>query len=193
MSLSILSSLRGLAIGAAAFVLVASAGAQSSEKQETVPGGTPKATTSKLQGEVIEVGNDYLIAKMSPDGEVRLFAVDPTKTAMIDGVSKTVKEIKPGTMLTAEITMTETPEIERTTTFTHGTVFWASPKSVIVTLEDGENHQYDVPENFKFNVNGKEVGAKDLKKGMAITGTKIVERQKMTISRDSVVTGTGPK
>ena len=193
MSVSILSGSRSLTIGAAAFVLVTVAGAQSSEKKETVPGGAPTVTTSKLQGEVVEVGNEYLIAKMVPDGEVRVFSVDPTKTAVIDGVALTVKEIKPGTMLTADVTVTETPEIERTTTFTHGTVFWASPKSIILTLEDGQHHQYDLPENFKFSVDGKEVGAMDLKKGMMITGTKIVERQKMTISKDSVVTGTGPK
>ncbi len=98
-----------------------------------------------------------------------------------------------GTFLTSTATTTETPVIKRTTTITQGTVFWASPKSIIVTLEGGENKQYEVPEGFKFNVAGKQLDAMELRAGMKLTGTKIVEEPVTVITHDVVVSGTAPK
>jgi len=178
-------------VGAAALVLVSVALAQT-ETKETVA-GTATVTKMKKQGEIIATGSNWLIAKMIPDGEYSLFYVDPAKQAMVDGVGTVAADLKPGTILTAEVTVTETPIVDRTTTVTQSTVYWASPKSVIVTLEDGGNKEYDVPEGFKFKVDDKELSAMDLKKGMKITATKIVEHPRATIVMESAVAGTAPK
>ena len=106
---------------------------------------------------------------------------------------KTLAELKPGTLLTATATTTETPMINRTTTITQGSVFWASPKSIIVTLEGGVNKQYEVPAGFTFDVDGKKLSAMELRPGMKLTGTKVVEEPVTVITEDVVVTGTAPK
>jgi hypothetical protein len=129
----ILRSARTLMVAAAAFVLASFALAQTETKESVT--GTPTMTKTKKQGEVIATGANWIIAKMSPDGEYSLFYVDPAKQAMVDGVPTVAADLKPGTVLTAEVSVTETPVVDRTTTITSGTVYWASPKTVIVTLE----------------------------------------------------------
>ena len=75
-----------------------------------------------------------------------------------------------GTVLTADVTVTETPVVDRTITTLKGKVWVAGPTSVILTLESGENKQYDIPSGFKFDVDGKKVEAMELRPGMNITG-----------------------
>jgi hypothetical protein len=55
---------------------------------------------------------------------------------------------------------------------------WAitPPLSIILTLEDGKNQQFKIPEDQKFNVEGQMVDAWGVRKGMIITATKIVEQ-----------------
>jgi hypothetical protein len=83
--------------------------------------------------------------------------------------------------------------VDRTTTITKGTVFWASPESMIVTLENGENKQYEVPDGFVFDVDGKKLSAMELRPGMKLMGTKVVEEPVTVITQDVVVKGTAPK
>ena len=186
-------ALRVFILGVGAVSLAASAAAQPTGTTATVPGGAPKISKSQLKGEVVAVGSNWLIAKMTPTGDYRVFTVAPNKTAMIDGVSKTVSQLQTGTMLTADVTVTEYPLVKRTTTVNSGKVFWASPTSVIITQENGENKQYAVPSGFKFDVDGRQVEAMELKPGMMLKGTKIVEEPIIEVTRDSVVTGTAPK
>ena len=190
---SLSSALRMFLLGVAALSLAASAAAQPTGTTETVPGGAPRITKKQLTGEVVAVGSNWLVAKMTATGDYRVFSVPPNKTATIDGVAKTVSELQKGTILTADVTVTEYPLIKRTTTINSGRVFWASPKSVIITQENGENKQYAVPDGFKFDVEGRQVDAMELRPGMLLKGTKIVEEPIISISTDSVVTGTAPK
>jgi hypothetical protein len=82
---------------------------------------------------------------MIPGGNYRLFQLKPGKTATIDGVEMPLNKAPIGSVLTADVTVTETPIVDRTTTTLKGKVWVSSPTSVIVTLENGENRQYDVP------------------------------------------------
>jgi hypothetical protein len=183
---------RVFALGAAALSLATTAAAQATEKKETVPGGPASVKTTQVKGELVAKGSNWLIAK-DPAGNYKLYNVQPGRKAIVDGVPKTLDEIKVGTMLTSTATTTETPMVNRTTTITQGTVFWASPKSIIVTLQNGENKQYEVPEGFTFDVDGKKLSAMELRPGMKLTGTKVVEEPVNVITQDVVVTGTGPK
>ena len=155
--------------------------------------GAAKVTTTQLKGEVAYLQGDDLVAKMIPSGTYRLFRLRPGKTATIDGVSMPLNKAPIGTVLTANVTVTETPVVDRTITTLKGKVWVAGPTSVILTLESGENKQYDIPSGFKFDVDGKKVEAMELRPGMNIMATKIVEAPRTEITTDNVVTGVGPK
>ena len=180
------------AFGAVALSLAAGAAAQETQTKETVPGGAATGKTVQVKGELVAKGSNWLIAK-DTHGNYKLYNVQAGRKAIVDGVAKTLDELQMGTMLTSTATTTETPLVNRTTTITEGKVFWASPKSVIVTLDNGDNKQYEVPEGFKFDIDGKQLSAMELRPGMKLTGTKIVEEPVETITTDIVVTGTAPK
>ena len=192
MSASISRTLGLLVALVAAVNVAALASAQPTQTKQTVPGGKPIVTTQVVKGELVAVGPTWLIAKLQA-GDYKLYTVQPGQGFTIDGVSKTLSQLQPGTMLTGRVTVTETPLINRTTTVTEGTVFWSSPTSLIVTLQNRENKQYEVPRDFTFNVEGKQLTAMELRPGMKLTATKIVEEPIKEISRDVVVTGTTKK
>ena len=176
-----------------AAVNVAGAEPQSTQKKEVVPKGPASASTTQLRGELIAVGPNWLIARMVPSGDYRLFDVRPGAFATVDNVKKSLSQLKPGTMLTATVTTTETPLARRTTTVTKGKLIWSSPTTIIVTLENGENRQYTVPPGFKFTVEGKQLGVEELRPGMILTGTNVVEEPVTSITEQTSVYGTEPK
>ena len=193
MSRSISRALGILVVLAGALSLAALASAQEpSQTKETVQAGAASVKTVQVKGELVAKGSNWLIAK-DPLGSYKVYAVQQGRKAIVDGVPTTLDQLKLGTMLTSTATTTQTPLVDRTTTITKGTVFWASPTSIIVTLDSGENKQYEVPEGFKFNVDGKQLEAMELRPGMKLTGTKIVEEPRVVITQDVVVTGTAPK
>jgi hypothetical protein len=183
---------RILVVGAGALSLAAVVAAQATQTKETVPAGPDKVKTVQVKGELVAKGSNWLIAK-DPAGNYKLYAVQAGRKAIVDGVPKTLDQLQLGTQLTATANTTETPVINRTTTITQGTVFWASPTSIIVTLPNGENKQYEVPSEFKFDVEGKKLSAMELRPGMKLVGTKIVEEPVTVITHDVVVTGVAPK
>jgi hypothetical protein len=192
MTQSFSGMMRVLAVSAGALSLAVSAWAQATQAKQSVP-GAPKVTTAQLKGEVAYLQGDYLIAKMIPGGNYRLFVLKTGKTATIDGVVMPLNKAPIGTVLTADVTVTETPIVDRTITTLKGKVWVAAPTSVILTLENGENKQYDIPSGFKFDVEGKKLEAMELRQGMNLTATKIVESPRTEVTMDNVVTGVGPK
>jgi hypothetical protein len=174
-------------------ITASGAEAQSAQKKETVPTGPSMASTTQLRGELVAVGPNWLIAKMDPGGDYRLFDVRPGAVATIGGVKKSLSQLKLGTMLTAAVTTTQTPVVKRTTTVTKGKLIWSVPTSIVVTLENGENRQYTVPSGFKFTVEGKSLGVEELRPGMNLTGTNVVEEPVTLITEETVVFGTEPK
>jgi hypothetical protein len=72
-------------------------------------------------------------------------------------------------------------------------VWYAQGNYVVLTLENGENKEYKVPESFRFNVEGKPASVHELKKGMKVTATKIVEEPQTEISSETAITGKAPK
>ena len=78
-------------------------------------------------------------------------------------------------------------------TVTNGTVWYVQGNYVILTLENGTNREYVVPESFRFVVEGKPASVKELRKGMKVSATKIVEEPRTEISTKTVITGKAPK
>ena len=64
---------------------------------------------------------------------------------------------------------------------------------MILTLSNGQSREFNVPESYRFTVDGKPASVADLRKGMKVTGTKIVAESETDISTETVVTGTAPK
>ena len=184
--------LRVLGVAVAAVSLSASAWAQATQAKQSVPGAA-KVTTTQLKGEVAYLQGDHPIVKMIPGGTYRLFQLKPGKTAKIDGVVMPLNKARIGTVLTADVSVTETPVIDRTVTTLKGKVWVAGPTSVILTLKNPATRASYCPPGMKFDVDGKQVEAMELRPGMNITATKIVESPRTEITTDNVVTGVGPK
>jgi hypothetical protein len=184
---------RVVVVAAATLGLASAAAAQPTQTTQKVGAGAPVVKAMQLKGEVVTVQGNQLVALMIPDGDYRLFILKPGQTATIDGVTTPMTALKPGTVLTASVAVTETPVIDRTVTTLKGTVWHAGPTTVILTLANGDNKQYDVPKGMKFDVDGQMKQAMELKPGMKITATKVVEAPRMELASTSVVTGTTKK
>jgi LPXTG-motif cell wall-anchored protein len=143
------------------------------------------------RGEVVYVSGNDIVVKME-SGEVRHVTVPEGATAMVDGKQITIKDLKPGMKLERTITVTTTPKMVTTVRTIQGKV-WSvhAPTSVILTLPEG-NKQYKIPKDQKFKVDGKEVTAFDLKKGMMISATVLTQATAAEIAEQKKVTGSAP-
>jgi hypothetical protein len=165
------------------------AAAQTNPSQEVA--GKATTTTTKQHGTVTYVEGNTIVMKMST-GQVRNITVPDSRTALVDGKEINVHDLKPGTTLTATITTTTTPVVDRTVTNLSGTVWYVSAPSVIITLADGTNKMYKSLPGYKFNVNGKPATVFQLRKGMKISAEKVVEQPTTEISSNTTVTGHAP-
>ncbi len=181
-----------ITIGLAILGTAGAAYSQVTSKTENVK-GEAKVETLKMTGEVVSVQGNWLLAKMEPLGNYSLFNVQPGREFIIDGQKRLIGDLKPGTILTGMITTRTTPVTVRTTSKLDGTVWWAQGDYVVLTLENGENREYKVPESFQFTVSGKPATVRELRQGMKVTATKIVEEPQTEISSDTVITGKSPK
>lgn len=166
--------------------------AQITQTTETVDADKSFISRTQLKGELRDVAHDSIVVKMIPDGDYRVFVTTPDRIILVDGVEKRVDELEVGTILTAEVTVTQTSALERTTAELTGTVFLVGRKSVVLTLENGQNKQYQIKPDFEVMVNGEPMLATDLKKGMVVKAVKIVEEPVVELVTDSVVTGVAP-
>ncbi len=178
----------GLALLVTAGVLQA----QVTKETEAVK-GTAQVTTEQMTGEVVWVQGNTLAAKMLPRGFYSVFNVKPGRVFVIDGQTKHIGDLKLGTVLTATVTTTTRPVTVRTTSNLKGKVWWVQGNYVILTLANGENKEYNVPDSFKFVVEGKPASVSELKPGMDVSATKIVEEPHTEISETTIVTGRSPK
>ena len=144
-------------------------------------------------GEVVAVDGNDLFVKMS-DGTLRHFPNVPENAKVtVDGKQLGIHELQPGMKLERTTVKTTTPQVVTTIQTVTGKVWHVSPPlSVILTLENGENQAFKIPEGQKFTVNGQEKDAWGLKKGMLVSATKIVETPVTAISQQTQVTGTMP-
>ena len=167
----------------------------SAQVETTTTTATGKATvvTKVDRGEVVTVSGNDLVVKMA-DGTIRNFENVPASARVtVDGKQLGIHDLKPGMKLQRTITTTTTPMTITTVQTVKGKV-WAiqPPLSVILTLEDGKNQQFKIPEDQKFDVDGQMVDAWGVRKGMIITATKIVEQPATEVTQEKTMTGTAP-
>ena len=181
--------------GVALLSLIAMTGSLRAQTKTTTQSvkGAAHVTSARMTGVVDWVQGNTLVAKMQPHGDYRVFDVQPGREFMIDGQTKHIGDLKPGTVLTATVTTTTRPVTVRTTSVLNGTVWWVQGNYVVLTLENGENHEYHVPASFKFVVEGKPATVSELKRGMKVSATKIVEEPHTELASNTVITGKSPK
>jgi hypothetical protein len=160
------------------------------ETQTTKATGTPDVVTKVERGEVVTVSGNDLVVKMA-DGTLRNFENVPASAKVtVDGKQLGVRDLKPGMKLQRTITTTTTPMVITTVETVKGKV-WAitPPLSIILTLEDGKNQQFKIPEDQKFEVDGQMLDAFSIRKGMLITATKITQSPAVEVTQTKAVTG----
>jgi hypothetical protein len=155
--------------------------------------GSVHVESTRMTGVVDWIEGNTLVARMRPNGDYRVFIVPPDRQFEIDGQIKHIGDIKRGTVLTATVMTTTQPITVRTTSVINGTVAWVQGNYVLLRLDNGETHEYHVPASFKFVVDGKPASVSELKQGMKVSATKIVEEPHTELASNMVVTGTSPK
>lgn len=173
-----------------AFALMMSAQVQTTTKTTA---GKSAVQTQVEKGEVVLVSGNDLVVKMA-DGTIRHFNNVPESARItVDGQQLGIHDLKPGMKLQKTVTTTSTPKVITTTQSVTGKVWNVMPPtSVILTLENGKNQKFKIPKGQKFMVDGQEMDAWGLKKGMTVTATKVVEEPLEVIQQQAKVSGTMP-
>ena len=169
--------------------------AQAKTAAQTSTPGAPTEKTQTVSGTVVQVDGNTLAVKMS-NGAIRMFTPPPDRKFVVDGKELTLSELQPGTTLKATVKEITTPVVDRTVQTLAGRVWYASGPTVILTLENGQNRMYTIPANspirFK-DSGGQEMTVFDLRKGMNVTATKVIEAPRTELVTTVAVTGTGPR
>lgn len=180
-----------LAVGAIGLAFtVKSTGQVQTSTEEKVGASTRQVKVE--HAEVISVQGNNVYVKMD-DGTIRHLAVPEGTRATVDGREIGVHELKPGMHLQKTVTTTTTPKVIVTTQTVTGKVWHVNaPLSVILTMENGENQQFKVPNGQKFTVNGQETDVFGLKKGMKVSVVKVVEEPLTQVEHEAQVAGHMP-
>ena len=181
-----------LAVGTMCVVFTLGTRAQVQTETNTTAGQATHEVKVE-RGEVVMVSGNDLIVKREDGQIVHIPNVPESARVNVDGKQLSVHELQPGMKLQRTITTTTTPKTVTTTQNVTGTVWHVTPPtSVILRLEDGTNQQFSIPRGQKFMINGRETDARDLRRGMTITATRIVEEPMTVVTHQREVTGTMP-
>jgi hypothetical protein len=181
-----------LAVGVVGLILNANVSAQVQTDTFTTT-GQPTTEVKVDRGTVLLVDGNDLVVK-AEDGHLVHFAnVSESARATVDGQQLGIHDLKPGMTLERTITTTTTPQMITTVKRVTGTVWSVNPpSSVILTLEDGTNQAFKIPEGQQFNIDGQTTDAWGLRKGMKISATKVTEVPETVVEQEKAVTGTMP-
>jgi hypothetical protein len=159
----------------------------------TTTTGTPTQEVTVERGEVVYVGQHDLIIKME-NGEIRhITNIPDSARATVGGKEIGIRDAKVGMKLQKTVTTTTTPRMVTKVETVTGKVFHVVPPlSVILTLENGENQQFKIPEGQKFDVDGQMVDAFGLRKGMKVTVTRVTEVPETVVTQKAFVSGKMP-
>lgn len=179
-----------LLVTAVAFAAMMSAQIQT--KKDTTS-GAPTHQVHVERAEVVTVSGNDLIVKME-DGSIRHIA-NVSESARVDvgGQQLGIHDLKPGMKLERTVTTTSTPQVITTVQTVTGKIWHVqAPHSVILTLENGENQKFKVPDGQKFMIDGQQTDVFHLKKGMVVTATKVVEEPLTVVEQQKKLTGSMP-
>src|SRR6476646_531606 len=159
----------------------------------TVQHGPSSFDTQVRNAEVVYVEGNDLVLKLE-NGRLEHLVVPDSDKFHVDGRERTVYDLKPGTKLTETITTTTSPRYVNTIRTIEGKVWHVSaPKTVILSLGDGTQKQYTVPDHAKFTIDGQSGKTVfDLKKGMRVQATVVADSAHDVIEQSKTVVGQAP-
>jgi hypothetical protein len=187
---TILRNLLGAGLICTAFAFGTNAQVQT---QTEVQNGTPTQQVEVRRGQVVYVsGNDVVIK--GDDGRIRDFPNVPEDARVtVDGQQLGVHDLVPGMTIERTTITTTTPRVITTIKTVSGTVWQVfPPTSVILTLENGKNQQFKIPDGTKFTVDGQQTDAFSLRPGMKVSATAVTETPETVVTKDVTRTGEMP-
>ena len=158
-----------------------------------VPAAAIFAQSSQVEiksGEVISVYGDQLVVRMST-GEVKSVTVPAGFMFKVNGVDTPLADLKPGTMLTAAVTTTTTPETVRTVKIKNGEVVKVVGSNLWVRTE-GQIKALEIPPGFTFVQDGQNVTVDKLRVGTMLTAEIVYKSEKMVTTKEAQVAGVAP-
>jgi hypothetical protein len=190
--LSAQTSYRVLVQGVLCLAVSLPLAAQVQTKTTTTQGAVTRRVTIQ-RGEIAYVRGRTVVVKME-DGTLEEFDNVPNDlTFTVDGKPVNIRNAQVGMKLEKQTVTTTQPQLITTVETVTGRVWRVMPPhSVILTLENGENQAFKIPEGQKFMVDGKETDAWGLRKGMIISAQKVIETPVTVATQEVRRTGTAP-
>jgi hypothetical protein len=187
------SILQCLLAGGALCVAFSLPAAAQVKSTETVEHGTAAREVKVERGEIVYVSGNDLVVKME-DGSLRnFFNVPETTTISVEGKQLNVHQLKPGMKVERQTITTTTPRLITKVETVTGKVWHVTPpNSVTLTLEDGKNQTFKIPKGQKFTINGEEMDAFGLKKGMVVSAQRVTEVPETVVTQEVKRTGAMP-
>lgn len=145
------------------------------------------------RGEIVAVSGNDVVVKME-DGSLRNFDnVPDSATVNVGGKALNVHQLQPGMKVERQTITSTTPRVITRVETVTGKVWHAQPpRSVTLTLENGQNQTFRIPEGTKFTVNGQETNAWGLRKGMTVSAQRVTEIPETVVTQQVKRTGTMP-
>jgi hypothetical protein len=186
----ILPHLLGAGIICTAFAIVTNAQVQTRTEVEN---GPPTRTVKVRRGEVVYVSGNEVVIK-GEDGAYRDFPNVPDSARVtVDGQQLSVHDLRPGMTIERTTITTTTPRVVTTIKSVTGTVFTVNPPaSVVLTLDDGTNQLFRIPDGTKFTVDGQPTDAFSLQPGMKVSATSLTETPETVVTKKVRTTGEMP-
>jgi hypothetical protein len=186
----LLSGLLGGSVVCLALSLSAAAQVQT---QKTEAHGPTAREVTVERGEIVYINGNNVVVKME-DGSFRHFDnVPESTTVMVEGKQINIHTAKVGMKLEKQTIMSTTPKVITTVETVTGKVWHITPPTtVILTLENGENQSFKIPNGQKFMVDGVEKDAWGLKKGMKIQAQRVIEVPETVVTQEVRRTGKMP-
>ena len=182
-----------LAVGALCIAFTLTASGQVQTNTTTAPTGAPTKAIKVERGTVVYVSGNSCVIK-AEDGTLRHFDnVPESVTVTVDGKQLNIHQIQPGMVIERQTITTTTPKMITTVKTVSGTVWYINPpNSVILTMDNGKNQEFKIPNGQKFTVNGQVTDAFGLKKGMKVDAQQVVEQPATVVAQIVKRTGTMP-
>ena len=145
------------------------------------------------RGEIVYIKGNTVVLKME-DGTLREFDdVSDSLSFIVDGKPVNIHNAKVGMKLEKQTIATTTPKVVTTVETVTGKVWHVTaPSKVILTLENGQNQEFTIPNGQKFMIDGQETDAWGLKKGMKVTAQRVTEVPETIVAQEVKRTGIAP-
>ena len=185
--------LRCLLGGGALCIALSLASARQVQTTTSESHGEPTKEVTVQRGEIVYLNGNSVVIKME-DGSLREFDnVPESVTFMVDGKPVSIKDAKVGMKLEKQTVKITKPKVVTTVETVTGKVWHvAPPTTVILTLENGQNQQFKIPDGQKFMIDGQETDAWGLKKGMKVSAQRITEVPETVVTEEIKRTGSAP-